>query len=168
MSFSLKRQTAKIAHLNVREEKHGEESVVAVDVKVQADIGNDFLEALALGLRAALYSVDGAQLEGVEQAYSVLRFAAMKPLDWEAPMTACEFVVHGAKRADDMEFTGEIAKPLVLAPKEGGTVSVTLQVQIHPDAHDLGALSAFLGRSTKVSLRPLAEVEASGAGAGNA
>jgi len=155
MSFTLKRQSSKVVHLNVREEKHGEESVVAVDVKVQADIGNEFLDALAPGLRAALYAHDGGQLAGVEEPLSVLRFPQLEPIHWETPMPSCGFVVHGLKKAEDLEFAGEVAKPMRLAPKEGGTVEITFQVQIHPDATDLGALSAFLGRSTKVSVRPI-------------
>lgn len=152
MSFSLKRQTAKVAHLNVREEKHGEESVVAVDVKVQADVGNEFLDALSPGLRQAVYAADGQQLDGVELPFSVLRFPQLAPLDWDTPMAGCGFVVHGAKRVDDLEFEGTVSKPMRLTPKEGGTVEITFQVQVHPDAAELGALSSFLGRSTKVTV----------------
>src|SRR3990167_6594695 len=112
MSFTLTRQSSKVVHLNVREEKHGEESVVAVDVKVQADIGNDFLDALAHGLRAALYAAEGGQLAGVEEPLSVLRFPQIEPIHWEAPMPWCAFVVHGLKKAEDLEFTGEVAKPI--------------------------------------------------------
>ena len=154
MPFQLKRQSAKVAHLNVREEKHGEESVVAVDVKVQADVGNELLDSLSPGLREAFYAKEEGGLGGVDPAFSVLRFPQLAPLHWEETIAACEFTVHGAKRADDLAFTGEVAKPLVLSVKEGGTVSLTLQVQIRPDATELGALSSFLGRSTKVTLRP--------------
>ena len=72
-------------------------------------------------------------------------------------MAGCEFVIHGARKADDMEFKGSVSKPVRLAPKEGGTVEVVFQVIVHPDATELGALSAFLGRNTKVTLRPVAQ-----------
>ena len=155
--FGLKRQTAKVAHLNVREEKHGEESVVAVDVKIQADVGNDFLEALSPGLRAALYTAEGGQLKGMEDSYSVLRFPQLSPLDWETPMAGCVLILHGAKKANDFGFKGAVSKPLRLDAKEGGTVTITFQVAVHPNEAELGALSSLLGRSTKVSLRPGAE-----------
>lgn len=154
MAFSLKRQSSKIAHLNVREEKHGEESVVAVDVKVQADVGNDFLDSLSPGLRAALYAPDGDQLAGLEAPLSLLRYPQLDSLHWNAPMGGLAFVIHGARKSEDLEFGGNIEKALVLDAKEGGTVALTFQVQIHPDARELGALSSFLGRSTKVSVRP--------------
>ena len=53
MALELKKQTGKVAHLNVREEKHGEESVVAVDVKVEVEISNQFLDTLVEGMREA-------------------------------------------------------------------------------------------------------------------
>ena len=34
MSLELKKKPCRITHINVREEKHGEESVTAVDIKV--------------------------------------------------------------------------------------------------------------------------------------
>lgn len=146
MPLELKKQTAKVAHLNVREEKHGEESVLAVDVKVQADVANDFLDRLSPGLRQSLYAPDGEQLEGVEQPMSILRFPQMKPIDWDAPIVMGELVLHGARKAD-------VKKPLVLACKEGGTVELTFQAAVLPGTDQMGPLSELLGKSTKVSVR---------------
>lgn len=160
MAFSLKRQSAKVSHLNVREEKHGEDPVVAVDVKVKADLGNEFLDLLSPGLRLSLYAKGADGLAGMEEPLSVLRFPQLAPIDWEAPMVGCGFVVHGARKADDLEFVGDVSKPLRLAPKEGGTVEVTFQVQVLPSAEQLGSLSAFLGRATKVSVRPVEQASA--------
>lgn len=162
--FSLKRQSAKVAHLNVREEKHGEDPVVAVDVKVKADLGNEFLDLLSPGLRTALY-VKGGSGQAVlavleDDVPTELRFPQLAPLDWDSPLVGCAFVVHGARKADDLEFTGDVSKPLRLAAKEGGTVEVTFQVQVLPTTEQLGALSAFLGRSTKVTVRPIEQPSA--------
>ena len=153
MGFDLKRQTGKVAHLNVREEKHGEESVVAVDVKVAVDVGNDFLDGLALGLRRSLYAADPEQLQGVEQPLSILRYPQLEPLDWNTPMKGCGFTLHGAKKADDLVFLADVTKSLRLQPKEGGTVAVTFQMQVRPSASEMGALSALLGRATKVTVK---------------
>ncbi len=46
MEFNLEKHTAKIAHINLREERHGDDPVLAVDIKVTADVPNDFLSYL--------------------------------------------------------------------------------------------------------------------------
>lgn len=155
MPLNLKKGTAKVSHLNVREEKHGEESVCAVDVKVQLDLPNTFLDDLSPGLLQSLYRADGEQLPGVEAPMSILRYPQLAPLDWEVLVVKGEFVLHGAKKADDLLFEGDVKKALRLACKEGGTVEVTLQVAVLPEPAELGKLSELLGRTVKVSLRPV-------------
>lgn len=154
MALILKRQTVKVAHLNVREEKHGEEPVLAVDIKLTADMRNDFLDQLGEGLRVALYRPDEEQLAGVEVPMSILRFPVLKPLGWDVLMPNVVLTLHGAKKADDQTFEGKISKAIALDPKEGGTVEVSFQVQVNPTPEQMGPLSALLGHSTKVSVRP--------------
>ena len=154
MALQLKKQTAKIAHLNVREEKHGEESVLACDVKLKMDLGNEVLDTLAQGLRQALYRPDDGQLEGIEAPMSVLRFPALGGQHWTVEVRTVKFTLHGAKKADDMVFEGSISKAISLDPKEGGTVEVTLQVQLNPEPGELAGLSSLLGKSAKISLAP--------------
>lgn len=150
-----KKASGKVSHLNLREEKHGEDSVAAVDVKVILEVPNMFLDELSPGLRAALYRADGNQLEGVEQPLSILRFPQLAPLDWEILVVQGEFTLHGARKAEDLVFQGDVKKALRLACKEGGTVEVALQVAVLPAAEGIARLSELLGRSVKVSLVPV-------------
>lgn len=159
VGLALKKQKAKVSHLNVRDEKHGEEEVVlAVDVKVIAEMGNKVLDQLSPGLRAALYGGDahapGLNLE--EDAHlTVVRFPQIARVAWAlAGFAGAEFVVHGAKKDQDLSFNGDVDK-LVLDLKEGGTVEVTFSVALHPSAAELADLSQFLGKPSKVSLRPV-------------
>ncbi len=154
MALILKRQTVKVAHLNVREEKHGEEPVLAVDIKLTADMRNDFLEDLGEGLKAALYRPDEEQLAGVEVPMSILRFPALKIGGWGVLLPNVALTLHGAKKADDLVFEGKIQKAVGLDPKEGGTVEVALQIQVNPTPEELGRLSSLLGHATKVSVKP--------------
>jgi hypothetical protein len=152
----LEKMKGKVSHLNVREEKHGEESVMAVDVKVVLDLANEFLDRLSPGLREALYAPQGTpQLDGVEVPLTVLRFPQLGDLDWEFLMVKGAFVLHGAKKADDLLFEGDIKKALKLSCKEGGTVEVTVQVAVLPEPDELAKLSTLLGRQVKVSVRPV-------------
>lgn len=155
MPLLLKKAAGKVDHLNLREEKHGEESVAAVDVRVKLDVPNSFLDELSPGLRESLYRAEGEQLPGVEVPLSVLRYPQLSPLDWEVLVVGGEFVLHGAKKADDLLFEGDVKKSLRLACKEGGTVEVSLQVAVLPSPEELGKLSELLGRSVKVSIRPV-------------
>lgn len=153
----LEKVKGKVLHLNVRDETHGEEPVMAVDVKCQFDLPNTFLDRLSPGLRAALYLPEGEQLEGVEVPLTILRFPQLKPLDWDLPVVDGAFVLHGARKADDLLFEGSVKKAWVLAPKEGGTVEVTVQVAVLPEPEELAKLGTFLKREVKISLRPVAQ-----------
>lgn len=50
MKFALKKATAKVAHVNVREEKNGEATVLAIDVKVVAIVDQWSQERFEKGL----------------------------------------------------------------------------------------------------------------------
>lgn len=167
--FSLKKQTAEIAHLNLREEKHGDDDVLAVDVKVVTNVPNDFLSQLHPTLKWSLYSKgEDGQQELVEDKGHLphLRYSALPQLAWAGTMKGATFVVHGAKKADDLSFEAEVGK-LRLECKEGGTVMVTFRASVLPTAEQSGALAALLGQEAKVSVRPSTE-EPAGDGDGDA
>lgn len=175
MPFSLKKQKSRVAHLNVREEKHGEDPVLAVDVKITADVANSFLDDLGRGMRAALYRGEG---ETAGETFDldldhmpVLRFPALQPLKWKVGMVAGKLVLHGSKKAEDLLFECDV-KDLALAPKEGGTVELTFQAAVLPTSEELAKLGELLGHDVKVSIEaveapaqpPLAALEGGGRG----
>ena len=153
--FTLTKHACVLAHLNVREEKHGEENVLAVDMKLTADVPNTFLDQLSPGLCAALYA-PGAQSD-IDPAYlSALRWPSLAPLEWMTQASHAAFVIHGSRKAENIEFEADINK-LRLNCKEGGTVSITFRAQILPDPVQVGILTAFLGQPVTVSLTPAAQ-----------
>lgn len=152
MAFSLKKHKGKVTHLNVREEKHGDDPVLACDIKIKADIANKFLDELSPGLRTALFG-PGAQTE-VDDHLTLLRFPQLAPVKWNVAMVAGEFVLHGAKKENDLSFECDV-KECTLACKEGGTVEVTFQAAVQPTPEESGQLAAFLGKDVKVSVRPV-------------
>ena len=162
--FELLKHKSKIAHLNIREETHGENKVLAEDIKVQADVPNDFLSYLAPTLKWSLYdkSTD-AQGELIEDAGHMprLRYSQLPPLAWSGEMKKATFVVHGAKKADDLAFEGTVDK-LVLDCKDGGTVAITFKAAVYPTAEESGRLAALLGQEHKVSVRPFSEAAGGG------
>ena len=150
--LKLIKQAAKIVHLNVREELHGEDQVLAMDVRLSCDLPNTFLDTLAPGLRLALYD-KAAQGDLDAEHLSVARFPLLAPIDWEGQMAGARLVIHVGKKSDDMEFDAKINK-LRLAPKDGGTVTVWFRAQLLPDPPQVGLLSEYLGHKVKVSVTP--------------
>lgn len=150
--FKLSKQNAKVIHLNPREEKHGEEDVLAVDVKLTVDMPNSFLDELAPGLRTALYMhADQADIDNDHLAN--VRFPQLPVLLWEGEKMEGALFYIGPNKAESMEFTADVTK-VKLAPKDGGTVTVTFTAQILPEPHHVGTLSGWLGQKVKVSVTP--------------
>ena len=153
MPFNLKKQKGTFAHLNVREEKHGEDPVLAVDVKIKTDVHNKFLDELSPGMRATFYA--GAAQKDIEEDHlTVLRFPQLQPLKWTVGIVDGEFTVHGSTKAEDLTFACQV-KDAILAPKEGGTVELTFQAAVLPTPEQSGALAGLLGRDVKVSVKPV-------------
>ena len=151
--FNLSKHISKIAHLNLREEKHGEDTVLACDVKIEADVTNDFLSYLSPTLKGSLYEKLNDQGELLNDGHMpTLRYPALPDLLWDGTMEA-EFIIHGEKKSGDMVFDASVTK-LHLGCKEGGTVTITFRVSLHPTAEQSGRLAALLGQDAKVSVHP--------------
>jgi hypothetical protein len=149
--FTLTKHPAKITHLNVREEKHGEEDVLALDIKVNADLANEFLDQLSPGLKAAVYDRDSAGLDLDDGHLAVLRFPQLAQLGWTSEMSGASFIIHGGRKSDDIEFNATINN-LRLIPKQGGTVSIIFRAQVLPDPVEVGTLTGYLNQDIKVSV----------------
>lgn len=160
MQFMLKRQVAKVAHVNLREEKHGEESVLGCDVKVTADVPNTFLDQLSPTLRSSLYMAEGeapgsqAPLVADATHLPVLRYAFLDPLKASGLKMPMAKVVFHASRKDESVAVDADVNELRLEPLEGGTVSITFRVQFEPAPEAVARVSAMLGREVKVSVQP--------------
>lgn len=153
--FELLKHPGRIAHLNIRTEKRGEEEVLAADVKVEADVTNDFLAYLAPTLKWSLYSKpDGGQGELIQDDSHMprLRYPFLPEIRWADKMVDAVLVIHGKKKTDDLQFDAGVDK-LCLECKEGGTVSISFRCSVLPTAAQAGQLAALLGQETKISVR---------------
>ena len=149
MQFVLTKAPAVLEHVNLGEEKHGDESVLRYDLKIKADLPNSFLSLLDPSLKSSLYRAEGeapgdqAGLLEDGTHLPVLRYPAMGDLTWEGRMPAASVVLHGARKKDLVELEGDVDK-IRLSCKEGGTVEVTFRVQFLPTDEQLGAVPALL------------------------
>lgn len=153
--FSLLNQQSQIAHINVRQEKHGEEQVTALDIKVVVDVPNDFLSYLDPTLKWSLYTKTPGQDDLIEDKTHLphLRYGAITDLKWHGSMEKAAVTLHGAKRSHDIELEADVDK-LVLSPRDGGTVGISFRVQVRPDPGMVAKIIAMLGIECKVTVTP--------------
>lgn len=161
MKFELKSQNAKLTNINTRHERHGDEEVLAADLKLVANMPATFLDNLSNGLRAALYTTDQDNPDlpiADSQPLTVLRFPQMSPFGWNGEIVNATFTFHGATKKDDMTFVADVNK-VHIDPEDGGAVAVTFRVQIMPEAKEVGQMLAYLGMVNKISIAPEPDAE---------
>jgi len=159
--FTLSAQQCKIQHLNFREEKHGDESVTAVDVKVTSDMSNDFLSYLSPTLKGSLYgapdtSVQGSIIHDNPGYMPRLLYPEMGTIKWSGEMRKAQVCLHGVTKKSNLVLEADVNK-LAFVTKEGGTVEVSFRLQVVPEGSMLGKLAGMLGVELKVSIAPEGE-----------
>jgi hypothetical protein len=158
MEFQLKQQAAKVAHVNLRIEKHGEEEVLACDVKIEADVPNTFLDQLSPTLRSSLYMAEGeapapGQIPLVADAthLPVLRYPFMGEQRFPGvEMFTATAHFHTRPKVTIAAKVNDLRATL----KEGGTVELQFRLQFVADADQVAKLSSLLGREVKISVGP--------------
>lgn len=85
MSLKLKNQTATLKNFNVRKERHGEEKVLAVDLKIEMQTGIETLKRFDPSLESFMFSGN------------VVRFPSMGAVTFDDEMTEVALDVSGTK-----------------------------------------------------------------------
>lgn len=148
--FELHEQSAKVAHVNLREEKHGDEDVLACDLRIETSMANAFLAQLHPDLLSSLYGRDG-QLDLGDNHLSKLRYPKLAPLQWDGQITGGKITLHAPVSDDDLVIFADVDK-LKLAPQDGGTVIVTFRAQFCPDGDQAGRIPFLLGKMVEISV----------------
>lgn len=162
MKFQFQEPTSvKLTHINVRTEKHGDESATALDLKFCHTAANSALQMFHPRLQKALYwrSKDTeaqATIEGVEQILPDLRFPELGTLVWDGEMTARLVIEYGV--ADKMLFNQVRVNAFRIDCSQGGSVDITFRVQSSniPDGA-LDKLSHQLDGEIQIVLTPSEE-----------
>lgn len=164
MKLAFAAQRMLLAHLNPRSELHGEERTPAGDLKLEAALPNDVLNALHARLKASLYQLDkGREQDLADQGRAHepgflphLIFPSLgAPLKWEEEMIGVKVTIgHGISAVvlEDCKVNG-----VQFSPKDGGTVEFSMRVQAHPDAKAFGMFSTLVQQEVDVTLEPGAE-----------
>lgn len=163
MQFELTETTVLFSHLNSRTEKHGEDNVAAGDLKIRAQLSNDCLAMFHPSLKSSLYFYDKTADEDlVDKAKSEepgymphLRFAQIEGFKWDGEIVGAKVTVHsGIDAKSDIALDDCKVNQFSLEPQNGGTVIVTMRIQMHPNEKQAGKLWAMVGDNIVLSVEP--------------
>lgn len=160
--FEIEEGKVKLSNMNTRVELHGEESRSAVDLDFKWETGNGCLALFAPALRSCLYQAAEPDLmdkadPNVENARA-LRFSPLGVIRWGAgDLVGGQLIFHTGvdPKKSNVVFAEVGVGKYKLEPKEGGTVVVYFQVQVHPTEAQMGKLMKFLtDKECTISVTP--------------
>lgn len=154
--LELEDQLTKIAHVNVRNEKHGDEPVLSMDLRLRVLLSNDELAMFSPTLKDSFYfkndSVQGDLVTSADHKPN-LKNPKIGPLNWQGTWEHQLLRIHDkAKKSDGMVLDDCTVKKMKLDMKEGGTVVVECTLQCHPDEKTAARVIALLGQEAHMSL----------------
>lgn len=143
------KREAELQNANLRYQKHGDERVPAVDLKLQFNIGSIDLDGIVPGMRETLYRQpkqgDQMELDAGPEGWTALRHPDIEPVKVKGKFPGYEL---GLSIANDEEATEGFVdvelKKLTFDPMEGGTVVVTVTASLTIEEDDAPAVIAFL------------------------
>jgi hypothetical protein len=162
MNFEIAATDIEFAHLNVRSEKHGEEDVTAVDLKLVYITSHDVLKLFHPTLPALLYEFDRAQqvVEGASPVMTARAFPALSPLKWNEEVTGLQLTIeHGLSGKSDIVLKDCTADHFVIEALDGGSVMLTFRLRtVCTDERILGKLGVLIKRDLPMAIKREHEV----------
>jgi hypothetical protein len=170
MMFALPPGTsAKLVHVNIRGEFHGNETVPQADMRFEVALPNRILDAFDPSLRTCLYmpappAHPGARLPELPGIAPVSETPALRfpdlvmPLRWAEEAGGYTLVVvpmvHGAE--PPLTLPAVKLGAVRLDCLDGGTVGVDFRVQTTaaPDVETIAELARYVQRTVSIELRP--------------
>lgn len=160
--FSITEQTATLAHINVRTERHGEEPAGAADLKISFTDSNNVLSEFHPVLRSFLYKQEESPDQGempVGDALTVRRFGDLiEKIRLKHELIGASVVIgFGLGGASDIELDTADVDGFAVEMMEGGSVITTFRVKCHPSGEQIKKLSEVLGNDITISITPAVE-----------
>ena len=156
--FSMQDRNVKVASVNPRAEKHGEDNVLAADIKIQANCASTVLDHFEPKLRSLLFRKPAV---GEQQALPVdgnegmtgIRCPELGELSWDAELTGYTMkITRGMGLAEPLLIDGVDLKKFRFSPLEGGTVAISFNVVCHPDTEQMGQLCDLIQEEVELTL----------------
>jgi len=161
MKLDFKNQKMLLVSVNARSELHGEEREPAGDIGLEVDLSNDVLGNFHSSLKETLYCFDDAKSDLIDQTKRKeegylphLRFAKLGPLKWEDEVDNVSVSIRVDSKRTITLAPAKINKFFV-TPKDGGTVTLEMRIQAHPDEKAFGALSVLVQQQVEVTVKDI-------------
>lgn len=154
--FTLQKKTAKLSSVNPRVELHGEEHVMAADLKFSIKVSNDILSEFHPSLKSALYKKsEGGQADFIDDPGHMpeRRFPLMAPVKWDKNFIGYKLTVHyGISGTQDNVLIDCTIDGFRFECQDGGTVIASFRVIAHPTSAELGRLCEMIQQDVSISL----------------
>lgn len=157
--FELENATVKLASVNPRAERHGEDTKPALDLKIEVTCPSSALIYFHPELRQHLFKKD-ENPDLVDQVsdgdgLTGLRYPKMGGIkwDWEGTGYSAE-VDYGMGGDSNITLSDVKVDHVTLEPLNGGSVNITFRIIAHPEPDDVGKLCEFIQRDIELTLTP--------------
>lgn len=150
LQLELTNAKAKLNNFNPRAELNGEERRPAGDISLTVNCSADVLAHFAPTLKSFLFNESGPRdlADGTP-----VRYPELPTLHWDSEMTGAKFLLHYGV-GKPIEFADAAVNKFVIEPIDGGSVRLSLRVQVHPDEKQAGKLAGLIQQDVEVSLEP--------------
>jgi len=156
--FNLHKHQTKIASLNLRAEKHGDDNVPTVDIKFETTVHSSALNEFDPQLRPLLFrkAQIGDQESLLKEGDDLigLRVPQIKALPWDEEFTGYKALI-GEEReyGENLELVVDLSK-FKFEPNEGGAVRVTFNATGHPEPDQVAELYELIQETVDLTLTP--------------
>lgn len=155
--FELKNHEAKVASFNPRCEKHGQENVMAGDLKVECTGHSSLLDHFDKSLRKTLYRkpAPGEQtdLPLGDDNLTQRKLPRLAPLRWDEDFPGYKLhIVTGLAVDEVIELDDVELSSFVFEALDGGSVSITFRASFHPDGRTSGKLCQLIQETVEITL----------------
>lgn len=167
MQFAVNEQKVKVASVNPRAEKHGEENHLAADVKIQYATAHSVLDHFDPKLRPLLFrrpavgEQQGLPIDGNDGLTS-LRSSQLGEISWDEDFPGYVLkIARGAGMAPSLVISNVELRKFRFQPMDGGTVIVTFNAIVREPTDDvMGALCGMIQEDVTLTLEaPKAKAE---------
>ena len=151
IQYELESADAKLANLNTRVEKAGDEDIPACDLHISLARSSDDLVFFAPTLKAHLFLEHDLDLAGG----MALRYPEIDyPLAFEGEMSGACLTIETGVSGKGIVLADVRINKFRITPMAGGSVIIGMRVQCKPDEKQIGKLYMLQAQSIKISLVP--------------
>ena len=154
--FEVDQTRAFVSSVNMRAEKHGDENVLASDIKFEVHLSNTILDEFDKGLKASFYREvrKGEQPDLIgDNKFAAVRYPLLGGFRWEEEFTGYRVSIGSELGlSDPLELSDITLKKFSFDPMEGGSVTVTFNAVAHPTSDEAGELCALIQQHVQLTL----------------